>query len=197
MTNSDSRPTLAILISGRGSNMVAIARTCLSGALNARVTLVISNRPDAPGIEAAREMGIDTAVIDHKAFASRQAFDDALHERLMSVKPDWIVLAGFMRILTEDFVNRWQGRMLNIHPSLLPKYPGLDTHARAIAAGDRHAGASVHIVSPELDAGPVVAQVRVPIESDDTADTLAQRVLQEEHGLYIKALQLCVGKMDQ
>ncbi len=176
--------------------MVAIARACQSGELNARVALVISNRPDAPGILAAQEMGIDTAVIDHKTFASRQKFDDAMHERLMQAQPDWIVLAGFMRILTEDFVNRWQGRMLNIHPSLLPKYPGLDTHARAIAAGDTHAGASVHIVSPELDAGPVVAQVRIAIESDDTAETLAQRVLQEEHELYIKALQLCVSRND-
>ena len=176
--------------------MVAIARACQSGELNARVALVISNRPDAPGILAAQQMGIDTAVIDHKTFASRQEFDDAMHERLMQAQPDWIVLAGFMRILTEDFVNRWQGRMLNIHPSLLPKYPGLDTHARAIAAGDTHAGASVHIVSPELDAGPVVAQVRIAIESDDTAETLAQRVLQEEHELYIKALQLCVSRND-
>ena len=176
--------------------MVAISKACLSGELDARVALVISNRPDAPGIQAARDMGIDTVVIDHKAFDSREQFDNAMHERLAEVGPDWIVLAGFMRILTGDFVNRWQGRMLNIHPSLLPKYPGLDTHARAIAAGDLQAGASVHIVSPELDAGPVVAQVRVPIEPDDTPDTLAQRVLQEEHGLYIKALQLCVGRKD-
>ncbi len=176
--------------------MVAIARACQSGELNARVALVISNRPDAPGILAAREMGIDTAVIDHTTFSSRQEFDHAMHERLMQVQPDWIVLAGFMRILTEEFVNRWEGRMLNIHPSLLPKYPGLDTHARAIAAGDTHAGASVHIVSPELDAGPVVAQVRIAIESDDTAETLAQRVLQEEHALYIKALHLCVSRND-
>ena len=194
MTTSDSRPTLAILISGRGSNMVAIAKACQSGELNARVALVISNRPDAAGIQAAQDMGIETAVIDHTGFASRQLFDNALHERLSQVQPDWIVLAGFMRILTEDFVNRWQGRMLNIHPSLLPKYPGLDTHARAIAAGDSHAGASVHIVSPELDAGPVVAQVQVAIEADDTAETLARRVLQQEHGLYIKALQLCVSR---
>lgn len=174
--------------------MVAIAKACQSGELNARVALVISNRPDAAGIQAAQDMGIETAVIDHTGFASRQLFDNALHERLSQVQPDWVVLAGFMRILTEDFVNRWQGRMLNIHPSLLPKYPGLDTHARAIAAGDSHAGASVHIVSPELDAGPVVAQVQVAIEADDTAETLARRVLQQEHALYIKALQLCVSR---
>lgn len=194
MTTSDSRPKLAVLISGRGSNMLAIARACETGELNARVVLVISNRPDAAGIQSARELGIETAIIDHQSFDNRQDFDQALHDQLSQAQPDWIVLAGFMRILTERFVNRWQGRMLNIHPSLLPKYPGLDTHARAIAAGDSHAGASVHIVSPELDAGPVIAQVQLAIEPDDTAETLAQRVLQEEHALYIKALQLCVSR---
>ena len=154
--------------------------------------MVISNRPDAAGIQAAQDMGMETAVIDHTAFASRQEFDQALHERLLQAAPDRIVLAGFMRILTPEFVDRWQGRILNIHPSLLPRYPGLNTHARAIAAGDTHAGASVHIVSPELDAGPVISQVEVAIEPDDTADTLAQRVLREEHALYITALQQCV-----
>ncbi|ASJ76092.1 phosphoribosylglycinamide formyltransferase [Granulosicoccus antarcticus] len=186
-------PSLSILISGRGSNMIAIAKACQSGELQATVGLVISNRPDARGIEAAREMGIETAIIDHKGFDSRLEFDQALHERLQQARPDWIVLAGFMRILTGQFVDRWQGRMLNIHPSLLPKYPGLDTHARAIAAGDSHAGASVHIVSPELDAGPVISQVKVAIEPEDTAESLAQRVLQEEHALYITALQHCVN----
>ena len=189
-----ARPSLAILISGRGSNMLAIARACQSGELQATVALVISNRPDAPGLEAARQMGIDTAVIDHKTFASRHQFDQALHQRLQQAHPDWVVLAGFMRILTGEFVGQWQGRMLNIHPSLLPKYPGLDTHARAIAAGDSHAGASVHIVSPELDAGPVVSQIKIAIEPDDTADSLAQRVLCEEHALYIKALKQCVNR---
>lgn len=173
--------------------MIAIAEACQSGELQATVGLVISNRPDAPGIDAARAMGIETAVIDHKSFDSREQFDLALHERLQQARPDWIVLAGFMRILTEPFVDRWRGRMLNIHPSLLPKYPGLDTHARAIAAGDSHAGASVHIVSPELDAGPVISQVKVAIEPADTAESLAQRVLREEHALYIKALQECVN----
>lgn len=173
--------------------MLAIARACASGELQARVALVISNRPGAAGLQAAEELGIETAVIDHTQFASRSAFDQALHERLSRVQPDWIVLAGFMRILTEAFVNQWQGRMLNIHPSLLPRYPGLDTHARAIAAGDSEAGASVHIVSPELDAGPVIAQVRVPILPGDTAEELAERVLAREHGLYLKALQLCVS----
>ncbi len=189
-----ARPSLAILISGRGSNMIAIARACQSGKLQATVALVISNRPDAPGLEAARQMGIETAVIDHTTFVSRHEFDQALHQRLQQAHPDWVVLAGFMRILTSEFVDRWQGRMLNIHPSLLPKYPGLDTHARAIAAGDSHAGASVHIVSPELDAGPVISQVKVAIEPDDTAESLAHRVLHEEHALYIKALQQCIDR---
>ncbi|NND90278.1 MAG: phosphoribosylglycinamide formyltransferase [Granulosicoccus sp.] len=188
------QPTLAILISGRGSNMLAIAKACQTGQLAARVSLVVSNRPEAAGIAAASALGLDTAVIDHTAFDSRRDFDQALHERLLVVRPDWIVLAGFMRILTRSFVERWEGRILNIHPSLLPRYPGLDTHARAIAAGDSHAGASVHIVSPELDAGPVIAQVQVPILPDDTTESLAQRVLKEEHTLYIQALQQCVGR---
>ncbi len=189
-----ARPSLAILISGRGSNMTAIVKACQSGELQATVALVISNRPDAAGLEAARQMGIETAVIDHTAFDSREEFDQALHQRLQQVRPDWVVLAGFMRILTGKFVDLWQGRMINIHPSLLPKYPGLDTHARAIAAGDSHAGASVHIVSPELDAGPVISQVKVAIEPDDTSETLAHKVLREEHALYIKALQQCVDR---
>jgi len=185
--------TLVILISGRGSNMVSIARACQQGELNATIKLVVSNRPDAPGLTAARNLGLPTAVVDNTTFNSRAAFDTELGRLLQQQSPDWIVLAGFMRILTADFVNQWAGKILNIHPSLLPAYPGLSTHARAIAAGDLEAGASVHIVTPELDAGPVVAQVRVPIKPEDTAETLAQRVLSEEHALYIKALQHCVN----
>lgn len=189
----NNRCRLAIIISGRGSNMLAIAKACASGEINASIGLVISNRPDAAGIKSAQELGLKTMVIDHKAYADRQSFDNAMHVALTEAQPKWIVLAGFMRILTEEFVNRWQGRMLNIHPSLLPLYPGLDTHARAIAAGDSVAGASVHIVTPELDEGPVLAQVRVPIRPEDNAETLSRRVLAEEHGLYIKALQCCVN----
>ena len=173
--------------------MVAIANACRSGELNANISLVISNRPDAAGLQTAQELGLNTAAIDHTSFASRPEFDNALHEQLSAVQPDWIVLAGFMRILTDDFVNRWAGKIINIHPSLLPLYPGLDTHARAIAAGDNQAGASVHIVTPELDAGPVLAQVKVPILSGDTPQMLAERVLKEEHALYVKALTQCVG----
>ena len=202
MSNSKSRlsetpATLVILVSGRGSNMVSIAKACQSGEINANIALVVSNRPAAPGLNAARELGLKTAVIDHKSFDSREAFDVELGRLLRRHSPDWVVLAGFMRILTADLVNQWSGKILNIHPSLLPAYPGLDTHARAIAAGDPEAGASVHIVTPELDAGPVIAQVHVPIKPGDTVDLLAQRVLAEEHALYVKALQHCVNDNKQ
>lgn len=189
---SKAAKRLAILISGRGSNMLAIARACQQGTINAGVVLVLSNRPGAAGIESARELGLETAVIDHTRFASRQDFDLALHDRLLQASPDLIVLAGFMRILTESFVNQWQGRIVNIHPSLLPRYPGLDTHARAIEAGDTTAGATVHFVTPGLDEGGIIDQTVVPILPGDTPELLADRVIQQEHGLYVRALQaLC------
>jgi len=183
---------LAVIFSGRGSNMLAIAEACRSGTLNARIELVICNRPGAPGIAAAQALGLKTRVIDHATFPNRASFDLAMDAQLRLVNPEWIILAGFMRILTAEFVQRWSGRILNIHPSLLPLYPGLDTHQHAIDAGDTEAGASVHVVTPQLDAGPVIAQVRVPIIDGDTKDTLAQRVLEQEHELYIKALQQCL-----
>lgn len=189
-----SKQRLAILISGRGSNMLALARACASGEIHADVALVISNRKDAAGIQGAQKLGLEVIVIEHTAYESRVAFDSAITRRLDATKPDWIVLAGFMRILSTSFVKRWEGRILNIHPSLLPKYPGLNTHARAIEAGDREAGASVHLVTPELDAGPVISQVTVPILPNDTPDTLAQRVIQQEHRLYVEALKRCVNK---
>lgn len=188
----NNSPTLAILISGRGSNMLALANACLDGRLNARVGLVLSNRPAAAGIDSAAKLGLNTTTIDHTTFSSREAFDQAIHAELLAVKPQWIVLAGFMRILTPEFVNLWSGRILNIHPSLLPRHPGLDTHRRAIEAGDSEAGASVHVVTPELDAGPVISQVKVPILRNDTAESLAKKVLDQEHDLYIKALQICL-----
>ena len=188
-----SKQRLAILISGRGSNMLALAQACASGEIHADVALVISNRKDAAGIQGAQKLGLEVAVIEHTAYESRVAFDSAITRRLDATKPDWIVLAGFMRILSTSFVKRWEGRILNIHPSLLPKYPGLNTHARAIEAGDREAGASVHLVTPELDAGPVISQVTVPILPDDTSDTLAKRVIKQEHRLYIEALKQCVN----
>jgi phosphoribosylglycinamide formyltransferase-1 len=186
-------PTLAILISGRGSNMLALANACFDGRLDARIGLVISNRPDAAGIESAAKLGLSTTIIDHTTFPTRAAFDQALHDELSALKPQWIVLAGFMRILTPEFVNHWSGQILNIHPSLLPLHPGLDTHRRAIEAGDTDAGASVHVVTPELDAGPVITQVRVPILHKDTPDSLGKRILDKEHELYINALQICLN----
>ena len=169
--------------------MLAIAAACHSGELHAEVALVLSNRKEAAGLAAAKALGIPTAVVEHNAFASRDAFEAAMTQHIESVNPDWILLAGFMRILGTPFVKHWQGKILNIHPSLLPLYPGLNTHARAIEAGDSEAGASVHLVTPELDAGPVIEQVRVPVFPGDTPDTLAQRVLTKEHGLYVKALK--------
>lgn len=162
----------------------------MTGDHPARPVLVLSNVPGAGGLEKARTRGVATAVVDHKAFAGdRQAFEAELTRVLEKADTDIICLAGFMRILTEGFVRRWQGRMLNIHPSLLPKYPGLDTHARALATGDTEAGCSVHEVIPELDAGPVLGQARVPIEPGDTPQSLATRVLAQEHVLYPAVLR--------
>ena len=191
-TEQNDIPALAVLLSGRGSNMLAIANACASGRLAARIGLVISNRPDVAGIKAAEQLGLETRVIDHTLFDNRADFDQALHFELANIQPQWIVLAGFMRILTPQFVNQWPGRILNIHPSLLPRHPGLNTHLKAIEAGDNEAGASVHVVTPQLDAGPVISQVRVPILRGDTPDSLAKRVLDQEHELYINALQICL-----
>jgi phosphoribosylglycinamide formyltransferase-1 len=173
----------AILISGGGSNMVRLAES-MTGDHPARPVLVMSNRPDAGGLFKARDMGIETAVVDHKEFEDRAAFENKLHEALLAANPDVICLAGFMRVLTAEFVEKWQGRMLNIHPSLLPKYKGLHTHKRAIEAGDTQAGVTVHMVTPALDDGPILGQARVPIHAGDTPDDLAARVLTAEHSLY-------------
>lgn len=179
---------VAILISGGGSNMVRLVES-MTGDHPARPVLVLSNNPEAGGLERARAMGVATAVVDHRPFGrDRAAFEAALSVPLEEARPDILCLAGFMRILTPDFVRRWQGRMLNIHPSLLPKYPGLHTHARAIEAGDTEAGASVHLVTPELDAGPILGQARVPVLPGDTPDDLAARVLVAEHRLYPQVL---------
>lgn len=150
----------------------------------ARPVLVLSNRPDAGGLEKAKARDIPTQVVDHKTYESRERFEDALQKALTAFQPDILALAGFMRILTPGFVSRWEGRILNIHPSLLPKYPGLRTHQRAIEAGDAEAGCSVHEVTAELDAGPILGQARVAILLDDTEETLAKRVLTAEHQLY-------------
>lgn len=180
---------LVILISGRGSNMVAIAEACAAEGWDARIAAVISNRADAAGLAYAREQGIPTAVVNHREFDSREAFDAALAAAIDGYAPDLVVLAGFMRILTAGFVQHYNGRMLNIHPSLLPAFPGLHTHQRAIDAGCKVAGSTVHVVTPELDHGPIVAQAVVPVLPGDTEDTLAARVLTMEHRLYPQSVR--------
>lgn len=179
----------AILISGGGSNMVALARS-MTGNHPARSVLVLSNDPEAAGLAKAAAMGIPTAAVDHRPFrGDREGFEAALLEPLLAAEPDIICLAGFMRILTPGFITRFEHRMLNIHPSLLPKYPGLHTHQRALDAGDTEAGCTTHEVTPELDAGPILGQARVPILPSDTAETLAARVLEQEHILYPATLR--------
>ncbi|WP_300520401.1 phosphoribosylglycinamide formyltransferase [Aliiroseovarius sp.] len=180
---------VAILISGGGSNMVTLVDS-MQGDHPARPCLVLSNVADAGGLDKARARGVDTAVVDHRPFGKdREAFEAALNEVLDAARPDIICLAGFMRVLTEGFTRKWAGRMLNIHPSLLPKYKGLNTHARAIGAGDAEAGCSVHEVTSELDGGPVLGQARVPIRAGDTPEALAARVLKFEHQLYPAVLR--------
>jgi len=179
---------LVILISGGGSNLQSFIDACASGALNASIACVISNKSDAHGLVRAQNAGISTQAIDHKAFNSREEFDAHLASAIDAYAPDLVILAGFMRILTPGFVNHFLGRLLNIHPSLLPKYPGLQTHQRAIDAGDSHAGATVHFVTPELDGGPAILQAEVAIDIHDNAHTLAKKVLQLEHHIYPQAV---------
>ena len=179
---------IVILISGRGSNMRSIVQACAAQAWNARIAAVISNRADAAGLDFARTHGITTRVVNHREFASREAFDSALAAAVESFKPDIVALAGFMRILGADFVRRFAGRVVNIHPSLLPAFTGLHTHRRALQAGCKVAGATVHFVTAELDHGPIVAQAVVPVLDGDTEESLAQRVLEREHVLYPMAL---------
>ncbi|HEX7888365.1 MAG TPA: phosphoribosylglycinamide formyltransferase [Ramlibacter sp.] len=190
---------IVILISGGGSNMAAIVRAAQRehwGRLyGAEVKAVISNRPDAKGLQFAREQGIAAEVLDHKPFASREAFDEALAALIDRFEPALVVLAGFMRILTPAFVARYQGRMLNIHPSLLPAFPGLHTHQRALEAGCRFAGATVHQVTAELDFGPILAQAAVPILPGDSADAIAARVLTQEHLIYPRAIAELLPKL--
>ncbi|RZF81627.1 phosphoribosylglycinamide formyltransferase [Pseudoalteromonas sp. CO325X] len=175
---------LVVLISGSGSNLQAIIDACAAGNVPAEVCAVISNKADAYGLERARNSGIRAEVLDHKAFASRDEYDVALGELIDSFSPDCVVLAGFMRILTPSLVQKFKGKMLNIHPSLLPKYQGLNTHQRALDANDKVHGVSVHFVTEELDGGPVIVQAQVPIENGDTAQTLAQKVHAQEHIIY-------------
>ena len=180
---------VAILISGGGSNMMALAHSMI-GDHPARPVLVVSNDPQAGGLIKAQDLGIATAVVDHREFnRDRNAFEAVLHEKLEEAKPDVVCLAGFMRILTEGFTRRYEGRMLNIHPSLLPKYKGLHTHARALEAGDAEHGCSVHEVTAALDDGPILGQARIDVRAGDTPETLAARLLPLEHQLYPEVLR--------
>jgi phosphoribosylglycinamide formyltransferase-1 len=185
---------VVVLISGSGSNLQALIDSSRAGADSSksspvRIRAVISNRADAYGLERARAAGIDTCVLDHKAFAGREAFDAALTEAIDAFEPQLVVLAGFMRILSSDFVRHYAGRLLNIHPSLLPKYKGLHTHQRALEAGDGEHGCSVHFVTEELDGGPLVVQAVIPLQSHDSLDSLAQRVHEQEHLIYPLAVR--------
>jgi phosphoribosylglycinamide formyltransferase 1 len=180
----------AILISGRGSNMQALAAAARAANYPAEIVLVISNRPDAAGLQWAKANGLATLVIDHKAHASRTAFESALQQALDAAKVELIALAGFMRLMTPAFVEHWRDRMINIHPSLLPSFKGLHTHERALEAGVRIAGCTVHFVRTETDTGPIIAQAAVPVLGSDTATTLAARVLEAEHRIYPIALML-------
>ena len=186
-----TRKRVAVLISGRGSNMAALIKAAQNESYPAEVELVLSNRRDAAGLHEARATGIAAALVDHKEYGSdRQAFEQALQARLEAHKIDIVCLAGFMRLLTPWFVERWRGRMLNIHPSLLPAFKGLHTHERALAAGVKLHGATVHFVVPDMDSGPIIAQAAVAVRDDDSAERLAARVLAVEHRIYPLALRL-------
>lgn len=181
---------LAVLISGRGSNLQALIEACAAPAFPATVALVIANNPDAPGLDRARARGVPAVVVERRDHGSRDAFDGALSDAIAAHDADLVCLAGFMAILGEDFVAQWRHRLINIHPSLLPAFPGLDTHARAIAARVDTAGCTVHFVTAEVDAGPIIIQQSVPVKPDDTVETLSRRVLAAEHRLYPQAVRL-------
>jgi formyltetrahydrofolate-dependent phosphoribosylglycinamide formyltransferase len=193
----EPRVRTAVLISGRGSNFAALHAASLAKDYPAEIALVISNRADAPGLDLARTAGVPTVVIDHRTFGGdRERFDAALDARLTEAGIELVALAGFMRLLTAGFVERWQDRLVNIHPSLLPAFPGLDTHARALAAGVRLHGATVHLVRAAMDSGPILVQAAVPVRPDDTEAALAARVLAVEHEIYPRALAwLAAGKV--
>lgn len=188
-----SRRKVAILISGGGSNMLALARDMADPGHSAEVCLVLSNRPDAGGLARAAEMGIPTAVVDHRSYPDRASFEAAMMAPLRKSGAELLCLAGFMRVLTPGFIEAWAGRMLNIHPSILPLFPGLHTHARCLAAGMAVHGCTVHEVTPDLDSGPILGQAVVPVEAGDTPDALAARVLPMEHRLYPAVLRRFVA----
>ena len=190
------KPRLVVLISGSGSNLQAIIDAVKAEQIDAEISAVISNKPDVKGLQRAKDAGIEAVTLDHTNYTSREAFDAELIHLIDGFQPDLIVLAGFMRILTADLTRRYEGRMLNIHPSLLPKYRGLKTHLRAIQAGDSEHGVTVHFVTEELDGGPLVIQAIVPIEPDDNPIVLAERVLKQEHIIYPLAVKwFCEGRL--
>ena len=197
MATDKQKARLVILISGRGSNMRSIIEAAQQDELDVEIAAVLSNRPGAPGLNFASEAGIDTAVVDHKTYDSRESFDLAMIETIDKYRPSFVILAGFMRILTEGFVEHYANRLINIHPSLLPKFKGLNTHQRALDAGESEHGASVHFVTAELDDGPVILQAKVPVLNDDDADTLAARVLEQEHQLYPAAIKKLVSQQTE
>jgi phosphoribosylglycinamide formyltransferase-1 len=184
------RRKVAVLISGRGSNMQALVRACAAPDYPAEIVLVLSNRADAAGLEFARREGIPTAVIPHKDFADRASFDSAMDAKIRRHGAELICLAGFMRLLDSRFIEAWQDCMINIHPSLLPSFPGLDTHRRALEMGVKLAGCTVHFVRPAMDTGPIIAQAAVPVLPDDSPESLAARILEQEHVIYPMALRL-------
>lgn len=184
------RIRLVVLISGNGSNLQAIIDEIANNNLPAQIVAVISNKADAYGLERAKKAGIEQHVLSHQNYDSREQYDIALKDLIDRFQPDLIILAGFMRILSNEFVNHYLQRMMNIHPSLLPKYKGLNTHQRAIDAGDKEHGCSVHFVTPELDDGPVILQAKVEVKENDTAETLAERVHEQEHRIYPEAIRL-------
>ncbi|RFF26657.1 phosphoribosylglycinamide formyltransferase [Wenzhouxiangella sp. 15181] len=186
-------PRLVILLSGRGSNFRAIHDAIVAGKINAEIAAVISDRPDAPGLQLAADAGIDTVTLERARFAGREAFERGLETAIAGFEPKYVVLAGFMRVLGADFVNRHLGSLINIHPSLLPRHRGLNTHQRVLDAGEREHGASVHFVTPALDAGPVLSRVTIDVRDDDDADMLADRLLPLEHRLYPATLALLLN----
>lgn len=179
---------VAVLVSGNGTNLQALIDACAKPDFPAQIVRVISNRPEAFGLVRASKAGLDTLVIDHRGFLDRASFDAALHDALIECDAELVCLAGFMRLLTPEFTAQWEGRMINIHPSLLPAFKGLDTHKRAIEAGVRFAGCTIHFVSAEMDAGPIIMQAAVPILPSDTPQSLAERVLEQEHKMFPQAL---------
>jgi len=190
-----ARINLAVFISGRGSNLQSIIEACDADDFPAKIAVVISNRPGALGLVRAQEAGIATHLVDHQTFASREEFEEALLETLVPYDIDLVCLAGFMRILTPVFISQWDGRFINIHPSLLPDYKGLNTHERVLKDGQSESGCTVHYVVPDLDSGPIILQKRVSVSADDTPDTLAARILEQEHIAYPEAIKIVAAKI--